>query len=103
MQGVAAAVAGAVVLAARYGTEGLRSRFEDVAAPAFGFVGGAYSWARERVTGAPLPGPACLRRQHNRQAAARGPPGRPCLHALCLLCAGDQPGLLAPQARASQG
>ena len=37
---------------ARYGGEGLRSRFEDVAAPVFGFVGSCYDWAREKISGA---------------------------------------------------
>lgn len=54
-QGLAAVVGGAVVLFARYGGEGLRSRLEDVAAPAFGFVGSCYDWAREKLSG----GPAC--------------------------------------------
>ena len=51
MQALAAVVAGAAVVVGRYGTEGLRSRLEDVAAPAFGFLGSCYNWARERVSG----------------------------------------------------
>ena len=45
-------VGGAVAYFTMYAGDSMRDRFEDLAAPVFGFVGGCYDWAREKVSGA---------------------------------------------------
>ena len=78
LQAVAAAAGGGFVLFARYGGEGLRSRLEDIVAPAFGFVGSCYEWARERLTG---DDPSLLPSRLHPAAASVAHSPRQCAHA----------------------